>query len=177
MNVRPVCYSFSYLWQIFIFYEEQFVAILQNQVSQTMRKGCWSHHSHGQTLKTHVSLHICAVSPEPLLFAHMIYGPRQSFRQRALDSRTDRDSIWWQFRDNFHYFSIKTYVVVLIRIASALAWVVTHECLKDYKAWESCELAQMRRLMTKPIKWPVRPPKTQISLDILPVLSESSLCA
>ena len=33
------------------------------------------------------------------------------------------------------------------------------------------------RLMTKPIKWHVRPVKTQISLGIRPVWSESSLCA
>ena len=31
--------------------------------------------------------------------------------------------------------------------------------------------------MTKPTKWPVRPAKTQISLGICPVWSESSLCA
>ena len=33
------------------------------------------------------------------------------------------------------------------------------------------------RLMTKPTKWHVRPAKTQISLGIRPVWSESSLCA
>ena len=35
----------------------------------------------------------------------------------------------------------------------------------------------MSRLMTKPTKWPVRPAKTQISLGIRPVWSESSLSA
>ena len=35
----------------------------------------------------------------------------------------------------------------------------------------------MRRLMTKPTKWRVRPAKTQISLGIRPVWSESSPCA
>ena len=35
----------------------------------------------------------------------------------------------------------------------------------------------MSRLMTKPTKWHVRPAKTQISLGILPVWSESSLSA
>ena len=34
----------------------------------------------------------------------------------------------------------------------------------------------MRRLTTKPIKWHVRLTKTQISLGICPVWSESSLC-
>ena len=35
----------------------------------------------------------------------------------------------------------------------------------------------MSRSMTKPTKWPVRPAKTQISLGICPVWSESLLCA
>ena len=35
---------------------------------------------------------------------------------------------------------------------------------------------EMSRLMTKPTKWPVHPVKTQISLGIHPVWSESSLC-
>ena len=35
----------------------------------------------------------------------------------------------------------------------------------------------LNRLMTKPTKWHVRPAKTQISLGIRPVWSESSLCA
>ena len=35
----------------------------------------------------------------------------------------------------------------------------------------------LSRLMTKPIKWSVRPAKNQISLVIRPVWSESSLCA
>ena len=35
----------------------------------------------------------------------------------------------------------------------------------------------LSRLVTKPTKWHVRPAKTQISLGISPVWSESSLCA
>ena len=35
----------------------------------------------------------------------------------------------------------------------------------------------MSRCVTKPTKWPVRPAKTQISLSIFPVWSESSLSA
>ena len=35
----------------------------------------------------------------------------------------------------------------------------------------------MSRLLTKPSKWHVRPAKTQLSLGIRPVWSESSLCA
>ena len=37
--------------------------------------------------------------------------------------------------------------------------------------------SNLSRLVTKPTKWPVRPAKTQISLGIRPVWSESSLCA
>ena len=39
----------------------------------------------------------------------------------------------------------------------------------------SCKI-HVSRLMTKPTKWHVRPAKTQVSLDIRPVWSESSLC-
>ena len=38
-------------------------------------------------------------------------------------------------------------------------------------------LTEMSRRMTKSTKWPVRPAKTQISLGIFPVWSESSLSA
>ena len=37
--------------------------------------------------------------------------------------------------------------------------------------------SDLSRLMSKPAKWSVRPAKTQISLGIRPVWSESSLCA
>ena len=45
--------------------------------------------------------------------------------------------------------------------------------------WQAAmrKLNDMSRLMTKPTKWHVRPAKTQISLGIRPVWSESSLCA
>ena len=42
---------------------------------------------------------------------------------------------------------------------------------------ETHQLSLMSRLVTKPTKLHVRPAKTQISLGIRPVLSESSLCA
>ena len=38
-------------------------------------------------------------------------------------------------------------------------------------------IAYLSRIMTKPTKWYMRPAKTQISLGIRPVWSESSLCA
>ena len=43
--------------------------------------------------------------------------------------------------------------------------------------WAASWQYQMSRLMTKPTKWHVHPVKTQISLGIRPVWSESSLCA
>ena len=42
---------------------------------------------------------------------------------------------------------------------------------------DGCKACNMSRLMTKPTKWHVRPVKTQISLGIRPVWSESSLSA
>ena len=38
-------------------------------------------------------------------------------------------------------------------------------------------VTEMSRILTKPKKWHMRPAKTQISLGIRPVWSESSLCA
>ena len=51
-------------------------------------------------------------------------------------------------------------------------------CTSDDRR-ERCqkESSYLSRLMTKPTKWHVRPAKTQISLAIRPVRSESSLCA
>ena len=43
--------------------------------------------------------------------------------------------------------------------------------------WHLWKSEYMSRLMTKPTKWSVHPAKTQISLGIRPVWSESSLCA
>ena len=37
---------------------------------------------HRRPVKAQVSLHISAVSPEPLLFAHMTYGSRQRVRPK-----------------------------------------------------------------------------------------------
>ena len=48
-------------------------------------------------------------------------------------------------------------------------------CLCDHVLW--FHVLQISRLMTKPTKWHVRPAKTQTSLGIRPVWSESSLPA
>ena len=61
-----------------------------------------------------------------------------------------------------------------------------NDCLGQNKCLRVSALAKrgtagrhyyLSRLMTKPTKWHVRPAKTQISLGILPVWSESSLTA
>ena len=44
-------------------------------------------------------------------------------------------------------------------------------------SWLVIDKMKMSRLVTKPTKWHVRPAKTQISLGIRPVWSESSLSA
>ena len=55
--------------------------------------------------------------------------------------------------------------------ASVIAWkLLSISCYTD-------RIAKMSRLMTKPTKWHMRPAKTQISLGIRLVWSESSLCA
>ena len=63
-------------------------------------------------------------------------------------------------------------VTLLVQITRCL----TNSCINTslHSVW-SCW--QMSRLMTKPTKWFVHPAKTQISLGICPVCSESLLCA
>ena len=60
-------------------------------LSQVM--GLW-YLSHRQTAKAEVSLHICAVSPEPSLFAQMKYVSRQ----RVSKSQTSSPSGWLHMR-------------------------------------------------------------------------------
>ena len=50
------------------------------------------------------------------------------------------------------------------------------QCVRSHTYFnESRRECKMRHRMTKPTKWPLRPAKTQISLGIRPVWSESSL--
>ena len=63
-------------------------------------------------------------------------------------------------------------------------WHSTGRQLKGYRSLkrhhlhtENSRQQHLSSLMTKPTKWPVRPVKTQISLGICPVWSESSLSA
>ena len=55
-----------------------------------------------------------------------------------------------------------------------LIWIWTTRCTN---LSIQCLVFYMSHRTTKPIKWPVRPAKTQFSLGIRPVWSESSLCA
>ena len=56
-------------------------------------------------------------------------------------------------------------------------WSSAEKERADLLAWLSAAVLYLSHLMTKLTKWHVRPAKTQISLGIRPVWSESSLCA
>ena len=56
-------------------------------------------------------------------------------------------------------------------------WNVNHQIHRFSQCPFTICWSEMSRLMTKPTKWYVRPAKTQISLGIRPVWSESSLSA
>ena len=110
--------------------------------------------------KVQASLRICAVSPEPSLLAHTSSETRGTFRQKA---RSLAPLNGW-----------------------ACSVKICHDgMLEDTNSLDGAHLSSdasfinghFSRLMTKPTKWHVRPAKTQISLGIHPVWSESSLCA
>ena len=50
------------------------------------------------------------------------------------------------------------------------------DCIDAQADLSCCWTHNISRLLTKPTKWSVRPAKTQVSLGIRPVWSESSLC-
>ena len=59
-----------------------------------------------------------------------------------------------------------------------IKWLCTQRRLRDVdNIYIILVTDEMSRLMTKPTKWHVHPAKTQMSLGIRPVWSESSLCA
>ena len=63
-----------------------------------------------------------------------------------------------------------------LKLSSSWDWRMIR--LHGSDGWSESSLhTKMSRLMTKPTKWPLRPAKTQISLGIRPVWSESSLSA
>ena len=68
-------------------------------------------------------------------------------------------------KKTFFFFSL------LKKFRNFTVFIVCYQAVIESIRWKfSC-------LMTKPTKWPVCPAKTQISLGICPVWSESSLCA
>ena len=84
--------------------------------------------------------------------------------------------------------NIPGFVLIRIWLINDLNWLVTKIRLVIIIVFEVCAdhlleqqrdsvISHMSRSMTKPTKWRVHPAKTQISLDIRPVWSESSLCA
>ena len=79
--------------------------------------------------------------------------------------------------------SLGTHAILLV-----LSWRGSFECeihllssgmwwLQSTLQFELFPSHYLSHLMTKPTKWHVRPAKTEISLGIRPVWSESSLCA
>ena len=70
------------------------------------------------------------------------------------------------------FIFVAVFTCLLIVITSLLEKI--SNCLAFSLSRKVCNVS---RPVTKPIKWHVRPAKTQISLGIRPVWSESSLCA
>ena len=70
----------------------------------------------------------------------------------------------------FDHIHVKTWLTKFEQIHVTLHWHIQIHDATSTKLW-------LGRRITKPIKWQVRPAKTQISLGIRPVWSESSLCA
>ena len=69
-------------------------------------------------------------------------------------------------------------ITAIFRVSKVLGTLqYFHSKCNMSKAETPLVLNNKSRIMTKPTKWHVRPAKTQISLGIRPVWSESSLCA
>ena len=92
---------------------------------------------------------------------------------------------WLKYSSSpYHYHSNKIEPCHEKRDLNVVYFVIFRMCIHSHSigpetwlfVW-SFILFHMRHSMTKPTMWPVRPAKTQISLGIRPVWSESSLCA
>ena len=76
----------------------------------------------------------------------------------------------------FIHANLQRFSILLHRLLLALwSWHLISRYFAFYACMDNSN--NMSRLMTKPTKWHVRPAKTQISLDIRPVWSESLLSA
>ena len=116
--------------------------------------------SHRRPAKAQASLRIRAVSPEPSLFTHMKCGSRRRVRQKIKHLAPTG------------WLGMRVWRMSLRRTKSTIiSWhgSIFFSAL-PLSAWERS------RLMTKPTKSYVRPAKTQITLGICPVWSESSQC-
>ena len=81
-------------------------------------------------------------------------------------------SIFCKNLTEFYQISLKNLPHLTDFSPQLMACVNMIHCSGLYSIWL---IHYMRCLMTKPTKWPVHPAKTQISLAICPVWSESSL--
>ena len=121
--------------------------------------------SHRRPAKTLARLCICAVSPEASLVTHIKYGSRRRNQPKIRHLAPTG----WQHMHVWR-MSVGRMKSVIISWAGSNFFQILHyhhNCLLCTKL--SC-------FMTKLTKRHVRPAKTQISLGIHPVWSESSLC-
>ena len=142
--------------------------------------------SHRRSAKAPASLRFCAVSPQPLLFAQMKNRNQTSSPTGWLRMRVWRMSLRRMKRTiisrdgSFHDISpqklcgragVRThYPWIEVRLQNLTQSAKLSSPADKKRMWKlSC-------LMTKPTKWSVHPVKTQISLGIHPVWSESSQC-
>ena len=118
-------------------------------------------------VKVQASLRICAVSPEPPLLAHTSRESRGTFRQKA---RSLFPLNGWACAAEICHDGMLEDTNSLDRahLMELFLFVLKDLLLHKYN---------LSRLMTKPTKWHVRLVKTQISLGIRSVWSESSLSA
>ena len=123
--------------------------------------------------KVQASLRIRAVSPEPPLLAHKSSESRGTFRQKA---RSLAPLNGWACAVKICHDGMleDTNSLGGAHFVALLWWI--------FRLWwgfvaRLVSNLHLSRIMTKPTKWHVRPAKTQISLGIRPVWSESSLSA
>ena len=119
------------------------------------------HTSCVRTAKVLARLRICAGSAESSLVAYAI-----------------STIISWA-GSNILFFLTPAQIFFPLKLLITL-FAIPSACFECIAVWSSCVSKvwhYLSRFMTKPTKWHVRPAKTQISLGIRPVWSESSLCA
>ena len=79
-----------------------------------------------------------------------------------------------------YLFTLENHKVICTKVSKCqfpLRMPLSFYVLSDRNMLQRQSSIEMSHLMTKPTKWSVRPAKTQISLSIRPVWSESSICA